>query len=130
VRPLELTILPGSFAVSRLDPSAAVPDWADSGPLQSVTRTGDELSVVCAADAVPAGVVAERGWSAIRVAGTLDFSLTGVVASLAAPLAEAAVSIFALSTHDTDYVLVKSEALDRAVAALAAAGHRFREESS
>lgn len=127
---LDLVILPGSFAVSRLSSSAGVPDWAGSGPLQSVTRTGDELSVVCAADAVPAGVTAERGWSAIRVAGALDFSLTGVLASLAAPLAEAAISIFALSTHDTDYVLVKSETLDRAVAALSAAGHRFREASS
>ncbi len=130
MHPLELTILPGSFAVCRLGPSAAVPPWAGSGPLQSVTRTVDEVSVVCAADAVPPGIAAQRGWRAIRVAGVLDFSLTGVLASLAVPLAEAAVSIFALSTHDTDYVLVKSEALDRAVAALAAAGHRFREGSS
>ena len=127
MRPLELAILPESFAVSRLGASAPAPDWAGSGPLQSVTRTGEELSVVCLAEAVPRDVAAERGWRAIRVRGTLDFSLTGVLASLTAPLAEARVSIFALSTYDTDYVLVKAEALDRAVEALTAAGHRFSE---
>jgi hypothetical protein len=130
VRPLELAILPESFAVSRLGASAPAPDWAGSGPRQSVSRTGEELSVVCLADAVPRDVAAERGWRAIRVAGTLDFSLTGVLASLTAPLAQAQVSIFALSTHDTDYVLVKAEALDRAVEALIAAGHRFSEAAS
>ena len=130
MRPLELAILPESLAVSRLGASAPAPDWAGSGPLQSVTRTGEELSVVCLADAVPRNVAAERGWRAIRITGTLDFSLTGVLASLTAPLAEAGVSIFALSTHDTDYVLVKAEALDRAVEALTAAGHRFSEAAS
>jgi hypothetical protein len=125
VHPLDLTILPESFAVSRLPASAPAPAWAGAGHLQSVTRTSEELSVVCRAEAVPPEVASERGWRAIRVAGTLDFSLTGVLASLAAPLAEANLSIFALSTYDTDYVLVRDDGLERAVAALTAAGHRF-----
>jgi hypothetical protein len=124
-KPLDLTILPESFAVSRLPASAPAPAWAGEGHLQSVTRTREELSVVCRMDAVPPDVASEPGWRAIRVAGTLDFSMTGVLASLAGPLADANVSIFALSTHDTDYVLVKDDALERAIAALTAAGHRF-----
>jgi hypothetical protein len=129
VRPLELSILPESYAISRLEASAPEPAWAQSGQIRSVTRTGEELSIVCRQDAVPGGVVSEGGWRALRVAGTLDFSLTGILASLATPLAEARISLFALSTHDTDYLLVKGEALPGAVAALTAAGHRVAQSS-
>ncbi len=127
LKPLSFSILPETFAICRLEPSAPTPPWARPGPFLSVTRTPAELSVVCPDGAVPPGVTANRGWRAITVAGTLDFELTGVLASLAAPLAAAGVSIFAVSTYDTDYVLVKDEALGRAVESLAAAGHRFFE---
>ena len=127
MRPLALSILPESFAVARLEASAPVPAWAGAGGLLSVTRTEDELSIVCGEDAVPAEATASRGWRAMRVAGPLDFASTGILASLAAPLAEAGVPIFALSTHDTDYVLVPEDKLPRAVDALTAAGHRFFE---
>lgn len=127
MRPLDLSILPETFAISRLPASASAPAWADTGAFRSVTRTLDELSIVCEDRAVPEGVAASRGWRVIRVAGTLDFSSTGILSSLAAPLAEARISIFALSTHDTDYVLVRDEALGRAVDALTAAGHCFFE---
>jgi hypothetical protein len=130
VRPLELSILPESYAITRLEASAPEPPWAQSGQIRSVTRTGEELSIVCRQDAVPPGVVSERGWRALRVAGTLEFSLTGILASVASPLAEARISLFAVSTHDTDYVLVKAETLPAAVAALTAAGHRVAESSS
>jgi uncharacterized protein len=129
VRLFHLAILPEPLAISRLSASSPAPAWAGTGPLQSMTRTEDELSVVCREDSVPSEIAAERGWRAIKVVGPLDFSETGVLASLAAPLAEAEVSIFALSTHDTDYVLVKADALDRAVTALTAAGHRFPRET-
>ncbi len=123
---LELTILPDRLAVCRLDPAVETPSWASGGgDFRAVTRTRTELSIVCADAAVPAGINANRGWRAIAVAGTLDFSLTGILASLAAPLAAAEISIFALSTWDTDYVLVKEDTLERAVTALAASGHRF-----
>ena len=122
---LTLSVLPETLAVCRLGPDDALPPWASAGDFRAVTRTASELSIVCADTSVPAAVTANRGWRAIAVDGTLDFALTGVLAALASPLAAAGVSIFAMSTYDTDYVLVKQDTLDRAVAALAAAGHRF-----
>jgi hypothetical protein len=122
---LDLVLLPATFAVARLAHGTRVPAWALHGELTSITRTPEELSIVCAADAVPADARAERGWRAIRVAGTIDFALTGILASVLAPLAAAGISIFAVSTFDTDYVLVREAALDRALAALSGAGHRI-----
>ena len=120
--------MPGRLAVCRLDPQAAVPDWALSGDFSSITRTTDELSIVCSEAGVPEGVLCERGWAGLKVEGPLDFSLTGVLASLAQPLAEAGLSIFAVSTYDTDYLLVKAGDLDRAVVVLAEAEHTVRWE--
>jgi hypothetical protein len=119
-------VLAGELAVARLDAGAPPPDWASPGAgdaLHAVVRTAAEVSVVCAAARVPDGVRAERGWRALAVEGPLDFALTGVLAALAVPLAQAGVSIFAVSTYDTDYVLVPSDRLGDAVAALRAAGH-------
>jgi hypothetical protein len=125
-----LTLLPERLAICRLPAGALVPEWAQvAGPLVSITRTADELSVVCDEADVPAEVTAERGWRALRVAGPLDFALTGVLAALVAPLAEAGVSIFALSTYDTDYVLVRETDVERAVAALAGAGHTVEQSA-
>jgi hypothetical protein len=121
---LRLHPLPGRFAVCRLAAGAAVPPWATRGPLWSVTATAGELSVVCREEAVPAGVRHAGGWRALAVAGPLDFALVGVVASLTAPLAAAGVSVFVVSTFDTDVLLVREERLAEALAALAAAGHR------
>ena len=121
---LELTVLPDELSVCRLPTGAPAPAWAISGGLTSVTWTADETSVVCASSAVPAGVRAEAGWRALAVAGPLDFGLTGILLSIARPLADAGVGIFALSTYDTDYVLVKQPSLEAAVAALTAFGHR------
>jgi len=115
----DLHVLPGRFAVCRLAADAAVP-----ATFFSVTRTPDELSVVCAEELAPEGARCENGWRILQVAGPLDFSLTGVLAAIAAPLANAGVSIFALSTFDTDYVMVKEANLAKAVEALRAAGHR------
>ena len=128
---LDLEILPETLAVCRLPPQAAEPDWARQGGFHSVTRTDQELSIVCAEDAVPSanapeGLRAEKGWRALRVAGPLDFALTGILASLAVPLAEAGVPIFALSTFDTDVLLVRAEHLPRAAEALTRAGHALR----
>lgn len=120
---LRLTVVDVALAVCRLDPTDPVPAWATEGPFVSVTRTPGELSVVCRDDAVPDGVRAERGWRALRVDGVLDFSLVGVLARLATPLANAGVSVFAVSTFDTDYLLVKEADLAAAVEALREAGH-------
>jgi uncharacterized protein len=117
-------VLAGTFAVCRLAPEAEVPAWAwRDRSLLSITYTQEELSIVCPASAVPAGVQAEQPWSALKVEGPLDFSLTGILSALAAPLAEAGISIFALSTYDTDYLLVKESQLTRACQVLRESGH-------
>jgi hypothetical protein len=121
---LDLLWTSGSYAVCRLGPKSAAPEWA-VGRFVSATRTDDELSIVCEAAAVPADTVAEGPYAMLRVAGALELGLTGILASLALPLASAGVPIFALSTFDTDYVLVRERDRARAEAALAAAGHRF-----
>ena len=107
----------------RLDPGEEVPAWAASGSFTSVTRTGEELSVVCAEDAVPDAVKCEKGWRCLRIRGPLSFSETGVLCSLAAPLARANIGIFVVSTYDTDHILVKEESLGAARAVLASEGH-------
>lgn len=120
---LQLRVVAGRFAVCRLSADAAIPEWANGASFVSITRTGDELSIVCSEERVPAGTQCERGFAAIRVAGTLAPELVGVMVSLAAPLADAGIPILAIGTYDTDYVLVRHSDLDNAVQALRAAGH-------
>jgi len=122
-RALTLELVSGRYAVCRLGPSEPFPTWAIGGPFASITRTDAELSVVCPEEAVPAAVVAERGWRCLRVVGPLGFGMTGILASLSGPLASSGVSIFVVSTYDTDYLMVQERDLGRAVDALARAGH-------
>jgi hypothetical protein len=112
--------------VCRLPPDSPLPDESPASPTPvfSVTRTATELSIVCEAAGAPAGAEVEGGWRALRVAGPLAFELTGVLSSLANPLAAAGVPIFALSTFDTDYLLVAEANLPTALGALRRAGHR------
>jgi hypothetical protein len=123
---LKLVKLPDLFAVCRLDKDAPIPAWGSSGTFVSITRTTDELSIICRQDAVPEGIQSERGWRCLRVAGTIPFSVVGVLASLTAPLADAGTSVFALSTFDTDYLLVKEENLTAAMDVLQRQGHTIR----
>jgi hypothetical protein len=123
---LSLSILQGRFAVCRLEKEQAVPEWEVRGDFVSITRTVDELSVVCLEDEVPQNVRCEKGWRCFKVQGPLDFSLTGVLASLTAPLAEAKITVFALSTFDTDYLMVKEKDLEAAISVLTGAGHTIR----
>jgi hypothetical protein len=126
---MNLVPLPDVFAVCRLERDAAVPDWAATGEFISITRTVDELSVVCSQDAVPEGVRCERDWRCFRVAGSIPFSTVGVLASLTAPLVEARISVFAVSTFDTDYLLVKERNWEAALSTLRRQGHRFEPET-
>lgn len=120
---LSLRTLPERLAICTLPADTALPAWAMAGRFCSVTRTPQELSIVCAVDSVPASVPYAGPWACLQVEGVLDFSLTGILAGLAAPLAEAGISIFALSTYRTDYILVKEHDLARAQQVLRRAGH-------
>ena len=116
---LALEWIHGRFAICRLDVRDAVPAWAgQSSNLLSITRTDRELSIVAAEEAVPDSVKAERGWVAMRIADTLDFSLVGILSRLTGALAEANVPIFVISTYDTDILLVRADDADRAREAL------------
>jgi hypothetical protein len=122
-RRLELTLLAESFVISRLAADAPIPAWATQGAFFSVTRTGDELSVVTELSRVPVGVQSQPGWRALKVHGPFILSEIGILSALATPLAEAKISLFAVSTFDTDYLLVASDTLPAAIAALERAGH-------
>ncbi len=126
---LDLDLLPEDYAVCRLPAGAAVPFLLAAGPddksLLSVTWTAEEISVICRADRTPEGATVETPWRCLRVVGPLDLALTGLLASLVGPLAEARVNTFAFSTYDTDYLLVPAVRLSEAIDALAAAGHRL-----
>lgn len=121
---LTLRVLADRLAVVLLDPAAAIPEWAAQANFSSITRTTEELSIVCDENAVPSTInTADRGWRALQVEGELVFTLTGVLASIAGPLAAAQISIFAISTFKSDYVLVKEDQLSHAIAVLQQAGH-------
>jgi uncharacterized protein len=127
---VDIVLLAEAYAVCRLPTGSSLPSellqYTDAGVV-SVTWTSAETSVICREDRVPAGAVFEPGWRCFQVAGPLDLALTGILASIAGPLAEARVNIFAFSTYDTDYVLVPGVRLAAAVAALTSAGHRISE---
>lgn len=124
---LTLSVLPGEFSVAQLPAGSPLPAWAVSGSLWAIVGAPGEVSVVTASGAVPAGVRSEGGWAALRLHGPFPFHLTGILAAVLTPLRDAGVGIFALSTFDTDYVLVKAGRLGEALGALRGAGHTVTE---
>jgi uncharacterized protein len=122
---MELEILEQPLAVVRLSPDEPLPTWVLDARFFSITRSDDELSIFCDETVVPDGLDTTCGWRAFRVAGTLDLELTGIISQLAMPLAVRQISIFSISTHDTDYMVVRQDHLDDAMAALQRAGHVF-----
>jgi hypothetical protein len=124
MRAIEIELLPATYGVARLGPYSPVPRWvAKAQGFSSITRTDSELSVVCTEASIPPDAKAQRGFSCLRVAGPLDFAETGILAALTAPLAHAAISVFAVSTYDTDYLLIRTRDLQKAISTLSAAGH-------
>jgi uncharacterized protein len=119
---MRIAVLESRLAVCRLAPDAEIPPWARGGFL-SITRTRDELSIVCDDDAVPDAIQAERGWRGFQVEGPIPFEVTGVAAALVGPLADARISVFPIATYDTDYLLVREDSLANATAVLRRAGH-------
>ena len=116
---LILSAMPMQWAVVRLDPSSSIPQWAAQGnDFFSITKTAEELSIVCVEENVPSGVKVEKGWKCFKLKGPFDFGTTGVLSSVIEPLGKAKIGIFAISTFDTDYVLVKKENFEKAIAVL------------
>jgi len=123
---LTLTLLADRYAICRLDANAEVPTWSANGQFVTVSRTPDELSIVCPEANLPYGVMCEAGWRILKCEGPLDYNLPGIVASLAEPLADAGIPIFPIATYETDYVLVKEQHLETAINALTGYGHAVR----
>ena len=127
-RRFELYLLPERMAICRLDPEDESPPWASSAVLSSVTRTQAETTVVCQEEDVPAGITSNKSWRCLRIGVVLDFSQTGILSSLTAPLAEEGIPIYALSTYSTDLILIKEKDLPRTMLALTGSGHRVFSE--
>ncbi len=128
---LKFRWLPGPYAIVRLAPDAPVPGWAAKVEFTSITRSADELSIVCPVGNLPADVHSPHRWICLKLEGPFPFSQTGVLLSFIEPLSSGGVPIFAISTYDTDYVLIQEEYAGDAVSALQQVGHELlaREES-
>ncbi len=111
---MKISLMPGKLGVCRLESDRPFPKWALNNHFFSITVTADETSIVCREELIPDDCQAERGFRAFKVEGPLDFHLTGILSSLINPLAEAAISIFVISTYDTDYILIKEDQINRA----------------
>jgi len=127
---LGLSILPETLAICRLEKHVRIPGWALGGNFVSITRTSAELSIVCPQTQVPEGVKQDTGWRCLKVEGHLDLSSTGILASLTTPLAREGISVFVVSTYDTDYLLVKDRQLEKAVRVLKENGKEVHRNSS
>ncbi len=126
----KLSLLPETMAISRLPKDAPLPSWVLAASFFSITRTAEELSVVCPQIDVPEGITRDEGWRGLKVEGPLDLSAAGILVRLITPLAKEGISVFAVSTYDTDYLLVKEQHLQEAVEILSREGHQVREDSS
>ena len=123
-----LKILPERMAVCRFEPTAPLPDWIGKVGFYSLTRTEAELTLVCPEARLAPGTTSETGWRCFKVQGLLDFSEIGIIFSLTQPLAKTGVSVFVISTFDTDYFMVKEKDLTKAIDALTAEGHQVLKE--
>jgi uncharacterized protein len=117
-RMLIMKLLKERFGVCRLNKAESIPDWAKKSLFYSITKTEDELSIVCLLDSIPHDIKCEKGWRSLKVEGPLDFSLIGILSSISTILARKGISIFAISTFDTDYILVKDKDIASAINAL------------
>lgn len=122
---LKFRWMKGPYAIVRFAPDAATPEWATDGEFFSITRTAEELSIVCAAEGIPPNVQSPHQWQCFKLEGPFPFSLTGVLLSFIEPLSSSGVPIFAVSTYDTDYVLIQNEYVGMALNALQQAGHEL-----
>ena len=122
---LTLSVIEEEVSICRLEPCESIPSWAHNCVFSSITRTQDELSIVCFSESVPRELDAERGWRILKLEGPFELSLIGILSGVANVLKENAISLFVVSTFDTDYVLVKKESLAEAITALRNGGYRI-----
>jgi hypothetical protein len=122
---LKFRSLSEAYAILRLEPDAPVPDWATQAQFTSITRSQEELSMVCPAEAVPPHLHSPHRWICLKLEGPFPFSLTGVLLSFIQPLSDRGIPIFAISTYDTDYVLIQEEFEGKPITALQQAGHEL-----
>lgn len=123
---LQFEVLSDTLGICKLNSNQNIPEWAYQGDFVSVTRTPEELSIVCSESAIPKDAVCERGWRALKIAGILDFSLVGILSIVSSTLATAGVSIFAISTYNTDYILVRAQDLEVALQSLSKEGFEYQ----
>lgn len=122
---LKFRWLSGAYAIVRLAPDASVPEWATKGEFTSITRTGHELSIVCATENLPSDISSQHRWISLKLEGPFSFSQTGVLLSFIEPLSSRGIPIFAISTYNTDYVLIQEEFAGMALDSLQRAGHEL-----
>lgn len=123
IQPLTLLLLPEDFAICRMNPGTSLPAWVQTSSFFSLSSTVEETSIVCRMESIPPDIAADQDWRCFKLQGPFPFSLVGILNSVTVPLAEAGIGIFAISTYDTDYVLVKKSNLSQALSALKEVGH-------
>lgn len=120
---IKLKLMEGEIAVAKLKAGAPIPGWALSGAWFSVTKTEDELSIAAESSRIPPGITSEGGWRTLKICGTLDFAETGIISGISAVLAQSGISVFVISTYNTDYILIKNAGLEDALGALGQSGY-------
>lgn len=124
---LRMSLFKENFGISRLKAEASIPEWSKTGPFYSITKTTEELSMVCLQHAIPSYIKCERDRRLLKVEGPLDFSLIGIISAISTALAKRGISIFTISTYDTDYILVKNNDIDKAIETLIEVGYEIVE---
>jgi uncharacterized protein len=125
---LTMKLLEEKYGVCRLEKDEPIPAWCQKGEFYSITKTSEELSIVCSQRYIPEDIKCERDWRILKVEGPLDFSLIGILASISTLLAKSNISIFALSTYDTDYILIKGKDINNAITALRSEGYEVKND--
>jgi hypothetical protein len=130
MRNLTLSILRHRFAICKLNPDVKVPDWAIRGDFFSISRTPEELSIICQEDDVPLKVTSKREWRGIKIEGPFHFNEIGILDAITSPIARAKISLLTVSTFDTDYVFIQDSQFEEALLILAESGHQIKSHAS
>lgn len=124
---MKITLLTEIFAICRLNPDEPIPEWAWRNSFSSITKTNDELSIICGQNSIPEEVAKNINWRCLKIAGPLDFSAVGILNSITQPLAKEGISILAISTYETDYFFVRAEQLPETLKILRQEGHKIKQ---